>query len=169
MNLNKYNVEAEFGLFKVSAFELFDAAKIQDTDPAIVERRLNAVLGQRKTDTHALTYRGIVELKIHPEEAAADFDKAIQFDPENALAHFYKGVLLDRKGSRDEALRHYTIAAEKSEWNQVFLNNLAYQYFQRGDYALAESKCTGTPQSRRQGVHQLPDADEHRADSWQAE
>jgi tetratricopeptide (TPR) repeat protein len=137
--LEPYNTQAELGLLKVSVFEMFEPANIDSFEPEIAERRLSAILQEHPNDTHALTFLGMVYRTPNPKEAEANFDKAIAADPANALAYFQKGFLLDLRGDQVGALRLYGEASRRSKWNQAFLNNLAYQYFQRRDYARAEA------------------------------
>jgi tetratricopeptide (TPR) repeat protein len=127
--LEPYNVQAEVGLLKVSVFEMFEPTNIDAYDPEIAERRLSANLQQHKDDTHVLTLLGMVYRVFDPKEAEANFDKAIAAGPENALAYFQKGFLLDLRGDRVEALRLYSEASRRSKWNQPFLNNLCVSVF----------------------------------------
>ena len=128
------------GLLKVSVFETFDPASIERYDPEIIERRLKTVLALRRNDTHALVYLGIANRNVDVVAEEMYYNKALKADPDNALAYFLKGHLFARKGQGDEAMRMYEQAIERSPWNQIFLNNLAYEHYLRADYRRAADR-----------------------------
>lgn len=134
--LDSYNVEAQFGLLKASAFEPILS---RGYDPEIAERRLRLILEARPNDSHVLCFMGDVLRNIDPDSALACYDRAIATDSANAWAFLGKGLLLDEYEKAEQALVMYQQASLISPWNQTFLNNLGYQYFLRQEYTTAES------------------------------
>lgn len=134
--LNSYSMEAEMGLLKVSVFEPVAGG---DYDPEVAQRRLQAILKQKPNDSHALAFLGDVYRNIDSQEALRYYDQALASDSTNAMAYYGRGILFDKRGETADALAMYEKAVSLSKWNQIFLNNLAYQYYLRGEYKKSEN------------------------------
>ncbi|WP_300465096.1 tetratricopeptide repeat protein [Desulfobacula sp.] len=80
-------------------FNMLDQAK----------KRIDTVLETHRQFTRALDLKGRIMMARNDFVHAIDqFDQVIKFDPNNASAHYYKGVCLKKQGGRDrpgEALR----------------------------------------------------------------
>jgi tetratricopeptide (TPR) repeat protein len=134
--LDPYNSEADFGLLKVSVFK--PLAGGVDDDPEIAQRRINGILTQKADDTNALAFQGDVYSTMDSKKALDYYNRALESNGGNAWAYFGKGLLFDRSGKSNLALEMYEKAVQLSPWNQIFLNNLAYQRYLRGNYKDAE-------------------------------
>lgn len=128
------NIPAELGLLKVSIFEPIIGGEFE---PELAQRRLRAILERAGEDSHVYAFLGNVYQGIDPEESERYYDRALQINPDNAWAYFGKGVLYDLQGRAADAAEMYTQASLRSEWNQTFLNNLAYQQYRLGNYEKA--------------------------------
>ena len=133
--LGAYKSEADLGLLKVSVFEPVAA---HEYDPEIAQRRLRAILKQKPNDSHALALLGDVNRDIDPEAALRNYDQALASDSDNTAAYSGRGILFDQWNRPADALAMYEQAVTRSPWNQSYVNNLAYQYYLRGNYRQAE-------------------------------
>ena len=134
--IDTYNTDAQFGSLKAS---VFDTIKANEYDPEIAERWLRFILSKRPDDTHGLAYLGLVHARIDPDSALWYYDQALASDTGNALAYAGKGDVYLLRNQEVNAFEMYERAHSISPWNQVFLNNLGYQRYLRGDYAEADS------------------------------
>jgi tetratricopeptide (TPR) repeat protein len=100
------------------------AIEANPSDPAPRQGLLRLLLDQKRLDEAlsltdlALKYtpkdpsllidHGLLELEFaHPEEALADWDRALAVDPGHSLAHLYLAYELDREGKAQAAASHY--------------------------------------------------------------
>ena len=75
--------------------------------------------------------------RIDGQKALEYYDEAIASDSSNAWAYAEKGELAMRQNDRQTTLAMYEQAIKLSKWNQLFLNNAAYQYYLNRDYGKA--------------------------------
>jgi tetratricopeptide (TPR) repeat protein len=143
--LDSYNEDADLGLLKATVFQ---SVEEKEYDPEIAQRRVQAILDLEghEQDTHALAYLGDVLREIDPQEALADYEKAIASDQNNTFAYYGEALLKEDQGDQDSALKLYEKAIKISPWNQVLLNNAAYIYFQRQNYPKAQELYLRTVQ-----------------------
>jgi len=77
-------------------------------DKAITEFNTVIELEGEHVDVYAFVYRGVCKIKQKRfEEALLDIDRAIQNYPQNSMAYFYKGLVLEKMEQRDKALLAY--------------------------------------------------------------
>jgi Tfp pilus assembly protein PilF len=77
-----------------------------------------------KQQVAALIEKGVAALNRDETEAArSSFNRALQEDPGNELAHTYLGVIADRGGNLVEAERHFRAAATASPASPAAHNN----------------------------------------------
>jgi tetratricopeptide (TPR) repeat protein len=71
------------------------------------------------------------------QQAIAEYDKAIEADPNNALAHVNRGVAQSKLGNDDAALRDYNRAIELNPKLAYALSNRSHIYYKRKDFKKA--------------------------------
>lgn len=77
-----------------------------------------------KQQVVALIEKGVAALNRNETEAARSyFNRALQDDPNNELAHTYLGIIADRGGNLTEAERHFRAAADGSPASPAAHNN----------------------------------------------
>jgi tetratricopeptide (TPR) repeat protein len=125
---------ARLGLEEASVFDAADG----EFHPIVIEQRINRILEQSPDDPHAYLFLGDLHTTTEAHEDAEKFyARAIARDPTLAHGYFRLGVIHDKLGQQEQALAMYEQAVKHAPWHQTYLNNLAYQYFQRGDYDAA--------------------------------
>jgi tetratricopeptide (TPR) repeat protein len=137
LKLDPLNVEAQMGLFKA---EVFTPILENDFDPEIAEKRLQMILRENENDRHALLYLGSVYMHIEQGTALEFLQAALSQDSTLAAAYINMGLIFDMQNKPDDALAMYEKAAEFSEWNQMVLNNLGYEYIRKREYEKAIPK-----------------------------
>jgi Flp pilus assembly protein TadD len=107
----------------------------------------NSVLARLLTlapdDTVGLTLRGESRFNLDPSpaglaQATADFRRAVQVSPRNALAHLYLGRIAKRRGQTAEAITHLETAARLKPDKPDGYYELAGAYDRAGRPADAE-------------------------------
>ena len=69
------------------------------------------------------------------QEALADFEQALKVEPDNALSHNARGLLLEKMGRPDAALADFETAVQLDGATNVdFLRNRGLCYRARRDY-----------------------------------
>jgi len=76
-----------------------------------------------------------------PDEAIAEYKKAVEINPEYAEAHFNLGLSYYRKGMYDEAIAAFNRAIEINPEYTKAHNNVAILYYHKGEYSLAIKHC----------------------------
>ncbi len=71
------------------------------------------------------------------QQAIAEYDKALEVDPNNALAHVNRGVANAKLGNDDAALRDYDRAIELNPKLAYALSNRSHLYYKRKDFKKA--------------------------------
>ncbi len=137
LKLDPLNLSARKGLFKS---EFFKPIVERDYDPEIMDKRLMLILQEDSDDPQALLFLGHIYSSIDSKQAIEYYQKAIDKDPSVAAAYFGIGVIYDEQNKHDEALMMYEKALSLSKWNQLFLDNLGYQYYLRKEYNKAIEK-----------------------------
>ncbi|HVS83131.1 MAG TPA: tetratricopeptide repeat protein [Pyrinomonadaceae bacterium] len=137
LKLDPLNIEAQMGLFKA---DVFKPILENDFDPEIAEKRLQMILRERQNDRHALLFLGSVYMHIEQGTALDFLQAALEQDSSLAAAYVNIGLIYDMQNKPDDALAMYEKAAEFSEWNQMVLNNLGYEYIRKREYEKAISK-----------------------------
>ena len=122
------------GLFKAKMYESLDQ---QQYDPEVVEKRIRFILEENPNDPHAYVFLGDLYSRLDEPKALEYYKQARAIDPAVATAVFGLGVLYHKQGTLDEALRMYEQAVKRSPWNQKYLNNLAYLYYETKQYPKA--------------------------------
>ena len=122
---------ARLGLEKASVFDAADG----EFDPIVIEQRIDRILEQSPDDPHAYLFRGDLHATINAyEEARKFYEKAIARDATLAHGYFRLGVIHDKLGQQDQARAMYEQAVKYEPKHQMYLNNLAYQYFRQNNY-----------------------------------
>jgi predicted Zn-dependent protease len=85
----------------------------------------------------------LVALYGDAEDALGTFDSELRRDPENALAYYGKGVLLDREGHRKEAVDNLKKALQQRPLDPDIVRDLGKVYFHMGDYEIALKTLEG--------------------------
>src|SRR5215207_448565 len=77
-----------------------------------------------KQEVAALIEKGVAALNRDETDAAkSSFNRALEDDPKNELAHTYLGIIADRSGNMVEAERHFRAAASGSPASPAAHNN----------------------------------------------
>lgn len=77
------------------------------------------------------------------EAARGTFDSELRRDPEDALAYYGKGILLDREGHRKEAVENLKKALQWRPLDPDIVRDLGKTYFHMGDYEVALQTLKG--------------------------
>src|SRR5215216_4251682 len=79
---------------------------------------------ENKQRASASVEKGVAALNRDETEAArTSFNRALQDDPNNELAHTYLGIIADRSGNLAEAERHFRAAATGAPASPAAHNN----------------------------------------------
>jgi tetratricopeptide (TPR) repeat protein len=125
---------ARLGLEKASVFDAADG----EFHPIVIEQRISRILEQSPDDPHALLFLGDLHTTTEAYEDARKFyERAVARDPTLAHGYFRLGVIHDKFGEPEQALAMYEQAVKQAPRHQTYVNNLAYQYFQQGNYDAA--------------------------------
>lgn len=129
--LNPGNPQAKLGLKIVELAGL-------ESNPVVFQQRLYRILKETPKDSHLMVLQGDCLLgQNRPEEAMGRYRDAAKLNPQLAEAYFRMGVLYDQQGEARLALRMYQRAVELSPSSPHYRDNLADQYFKRGEYQQA--------------------------------
>ena len=131
LKVDPLNTEARLGLFES---EIFEPVAMKTYDPEIMDKRLKMIMQENPNDPHAFLFLGVLYSSIDPEQALKYYQEAIDKDPSVAAAYFGIGILYEEQNNPDDALKMYEKAVNLSKWNQNYLDNLGYQYYQRKEY-----------------------------------
>jgi tetratricopeptide (TPR) repeat protein len=137
LKLDPFNIDAHLGKLKA---EVFVPIANNEYDPEIAEKKLNLLMEERPNDPNVLSFLGMVYMNISKELAMECYRKAISNDPSIASAYIGMALIYDMDKNNEEAIRMYGKALSLSKWNQVYINNLGYQYIQRKNYNSAIEK-----------------------------
>jgi len=85
----------------------------------------------------------LIALYGDPEAAHSRFDSQLRHNAEDALAYYGKGLLLDRKGKRGEAVESLRKALQWRPLDSDIIRDLGKIYFHMGDYASALKTLRG--------------------------
>lgn len=75
--------------------------------------------------------------------AHMEFDSRLRKDPEDAVAYYGKGLVLNRDGKKEEALENLRRALQLTPLDSDILRDLGKTYFHMGDYANALKTLNG--------------------------
>jgi len=134
LELDNINVEAHFGKLKS---EIFIPIANKGFDSEIAEKRLKLIQKESPTDPHIFSFLGDVNRFNDKDKAMEYYRSAINIDSSIASAYVGMAIIHDIDKEYDEALNMYLKAYSLSKWNQDYLNNLGYQYYQRANYEQA--------------------------------
>jgi tetratricopeptide (TPR) repeat protein len=138
LELDATNVKAQMGVFKSDVFEPITPQRIYD--PEVMKKKLMLILKENPEDPHALSFMGNVYLYVDRKKAEEFFKRATAQDSSIAAGYYGLGLIHDIENRLDEALEMYEKALSLSEWNQHYLNNVAYKYLQKKQYKQAIEK-----------------------------
>ena len=97
------------------------------------------VLALDSTVVTAYYERGVLEFKVDSvDRALADFDKALELNPDLQLLHVFKGFANRRKGDYESAIENFTTYIDNSE-----LDTLAFEYMIRGKLKMDNGDMEG--------------------------
>lgn len=106
---------------------------------ALIEKALQ--LDGKLSSAHA-TY-GFIQMFHHWNWAESEkaLDRAIEFDPNSATAHHWKGVYLSLRGKLDEAKAEMRVALELDPLSLIVMTDLGQLYYFSHEYDLAIDYC----------------------------
>jgi|GEM_PF-1977175 len=138
LGLDPLSIDAGLGLFKAS---ILDKGPEGQLDYEITNKKIDFIrqLTKDKHDAHAYYLRGMLNRAIDPHLAIRNFRLAAKYNPNFADVYYRIGMIYEIQEELDtfEALSYYQNAFDQSPFNQTYLNNLAYQQLQQGDYRRA--------------------------------
>jgi len=133
LGIDKLNEAAQIGRFIVEV-----ADQIQnDFRPQAIERQLHFLQQQQPDNPYVQVLYGDLAVQLDDNKKAIDYyDRATQSERQPASAYFGLGYLFENQPQPqlDHALKYYQKAVERSEWNQIYLNNLATVNRKLGHY-----------------------------------
>ncbi|MBN2427168.1 MAG: hypothetical protein JXK94_02405 [Deltaproteobacteria bacterium] len=138
LEMDPTKVQAQMGVFKSEVFEPITPQRIYD--PEVMKKKLMLILKENPSDPHALSFMGNVYLYVDRKKAEEFFKRATAQDSSLAAGYYGLGLIHDIENRLDEALEMYEKALSLSEWNQHYLNNVAYKYLQKKQYKQAIEK-----------------------------
>ena len=127
------NEEASMGLFKS---QIYDNIENLGFTPEVLMKKVDLIFQYNPEDAHAFYFMGLLYRTIDYQLAIEYFKKAINSNPQFPDAYYRIGMLYEIVDELNTglALKYYEKALELSKFNQTYLNNLGYQYFQLGLY-----------------------------------
>ncbi len=84
-------------------------------------------------EAHAMLAGGILYYDWNPAEAEKELDRALELDPNNAVAHFFKSERLEAMGRYDDALTERKRALEIEPLSPLFNCYFGATYYYKGD------------------------------------
>jgi len=75
------------------------------------------------------------------DKATTEYERALEINPNHAMAHNNLGCIYLMKGVLDKATTEYERALEINPNYAVAHNNLAIAHYNRGEYSLAIIQC----------------------------
>jgi tetratricopeptide (TPR) repeat protein len=134
--------------FASAYFGLADAYTVLSrVDPAVTyaeayakaEENAQKALELDESLSEAHVAVGLVSLELHWDVSTADrhYQRAIELNPNNAIAHLYYRQLLDAFGRHEEALEHILKARELDPLNPFINANVSCAYLYSGSYEQA--------------------------------
>ena len=117
-------LQAQYGgveLEAVTARAKMLVAKAQSLDPGLAEAVVSSAM--------------LAEVLNDPLTAEAEFQRALELNPNYATAHQWYGSLLQYLGRSDDALVHARLAAQLDPWSAIVRNSLADMLIGRGQFA----------------------------------
>ena len=126
---------ARLGLEKASVFDAADG----EFHPIGIKQRIAHILEQSPDDPHAYLFQGDLHASSERyEDAQKSYDQAIERDPTLAHGYFQLGIIYDKLDQQGQALAMYEQAVKHAPDHQLYLHNLAYQYFRQKKYVEAD-------------------------------
>jgi predicted Zn-dependent protease len=105
-------------------------------------RKTQSVGSEEPTDFRKVRTK-LIALYGDPGAARNTFDSQLRDDPEDALAYYGKGLLLDREGLKDEAAKSLKTALQWRPLDSEIIRDLGKIYFNMGDYEKALKMLRG--------------------------
>ncbi|MGY3214024.1 tetratricopeptide repeat protein [Mucilaginibacter sp. HD30] len=136
LNIDSVNELAAMGLFKS---QIRDNIDNYGFTTELLIKKIDLIFQFNKNDEHALYFMGLLYRDLDYKLAIKYFQKATESNPEFPDAFYRLGMIYETLDEYDTklALPYYEKALSLSKYNQTYLNNLAYQYFQFGEYEKA--------------------------------
>lgn len=133
LSVDPINEEASMGLFKS---QIYDNIENFGFTPEVLMKKVDLIFQYNSDDAHAFYFMGLLYRTIDYQLAIDYFKKAIDSNPHFPDAYYRIGMLYEIVDELNTglALKYYEKALELSKFNQTYLNNLGYQYFQLGIY-----------------------------------
>jgi tetratricopeptide (TPR) repeat protein len=133
------NEMASLGLFKSKILD--NTGKFGFTSE-VLEKKVDFLLRQNPNDYHGYYFLGLLYRDIDHVKAMEFFTRSIQINPKFPDGHYRIGMLYETVDAlpTSEAFSYYNQALNLSKLNQNYLNNVGYQYFQRGMFPEAIEK-----------------------------
>lgn len=127
------------------------------------EKEFKAELANAPDHPLALAYLGDTELRLsHPDAATPYLERAVRILPSLAVAHLDLGILYDRQGRKEDALREFKAAEKLNPTDPAVHWRLGRFYQSMGQRAEARSELeqtqklqNATSQSLREQMHQV--------------
>ncbi len=148
-------------LKKIRAVDWFGPDEIPTylkTHPATEERiiYLDTLLGNQKSPppvknpAFERAHTRITALYGNPDQAARTFKSQIDANPDNEMAHYGYGLVMERSGNAKAAVTHLAIALQEMPDDPYLKTDLGQACFLAGDYQRALTLLTDAP-------HDTPD------------
>ncbi len=129
--IDELNVDAQIGHFIVETAHRI----IHDFRPQAIEKQLHFLQQKQPDNPYVQVLYGDLAVQLDdPKKAKDHYHAAIRSDRRTASAYFGLGYLFETQQQLKEALSYYKKAVERSQWNQIYKNNLATVYRKLGHY-----------------------------------
>jgi len=122
LKLEPASARAHLGLLKSRIYATVASGQYE---PEVIRKRIDLILEEDRDDPHAHLFLGDLYSRLAPKQAAAEYRRALDIDPQVAAAHFGLGSLRFWAGDLAAAHEQFQGAVAISPWNQDYLDALA--------------------------------------------
>jgi tetratricopeptide (TPR) repeat protein len=145
LRLDPHNVDAMIGKsWCLSLNVLFQWSASPDSDLRLATELIDSAFAKRPSSALAHLVRGGVVRFGHPEAALAEYEAALEIDPNYPPAYFYKGIELTELGRAREAIAAHQIALRLSPKDPLAPSmhyGLCHAHLHIREYAKAIDEC----------------------------
>jgi len=134
LEIDRLNPKATIGILKTEIYKDIHSNFI----PVALKKKIDHILSEDPNDPHASVLLGNLYMQMDDFlEAEVHINKALNLENSPPSAHYSRGLLFLKKNDIDHAFVEFKESARRSEFNEIYLNNLAYIHFLKGEIQTA--------------------------------